>query len=89
MGAWIEKGWVEEVRRKRLVLLLHSSTRDLFVCLAPSHNMPPGAVEPTRVKSNSLQIRETDPKTRIGGPCHNISSSKTTVTSEYNIFTEI
>lgn len=82
----MKKGWVEEARWKRLVLLLHSSTRDLFVCPTPSHNMPPGAVEPTSVKSVSVQIRDTDPKTGVGGPCHNISSSTTTVTNEYDFF---
>lgn len=85
----MKKGWVEEARWKRLVLLLHSSMRDFFVCLTPSHNMPPGAVEPTSVKSVSVQIRDTDPKTGVGGPCHNISSSTTTVTNEYDFFPEI
>lgn len=48
--------------------------------------MPPGAVEPTSVKSVSVQIRDTDPKTGVGGPCHNISSSTTTVTNEFDFF---
>lgn len=58
----------------------------LSVCLTPSHNMPPGAVEPTSVKSVSVQIRDTDSETGVRGSCHNISSSTTTVTNEYDFF---